>query len=33
MTHVPYRNNTAIIADIAAGHVQLGFAELGARFR
>jgi tripartite-type tricarboxylate transporter receptor subunit TctC len=30
MTHVPYRNSPQSIADIAAGHVQLGFAEAGA---
>ena len=30
MTHVPYRNTPQSIADIAAGHVQLGFAEAGA---
>jgi tripartite-type tricarboxylate transporter receptor subunit TctC len=30
MTHVPYRNSPQAIADIAAGHVNLGFAEAGA---
>ncbi|CAN0449245.1 unnamed protein product, partial [Phaeothamnion confervicola] len=30
MTHVPYRNTPQSIADIAAGHVALGFAEAGA---
>lgn len=30
MTHVPYRNTPQSILDIAAGHVQLGFAEAGA---
>jgi putative tricarboxylic transport membrane protein len=30
MTHVPYRNSPQSIADIAAGHVDLGFAEAGA---
>jgi tripartite-type tricarboxylate transporter receptor subunit TctC len=30
MTHVPYRNTPQSITDIAAGHVQLGFAEAGA---
>jgi tripartite-type tricarboxylate transporter receptor subunit TctC len=30
MTHVPYRNSTQSITDIAAGHVNLGFAEAGA---
>ena len=30
MTHVPYRNTPQSIQDIAAGHVQLGFAEAGA---
>ena len=30
ITHVPYRNTPQSIADIAAGHVQLGFAEVGA---
>ena len=30
MTHVPYRNTPQSIADIVAGHVQLGFAEAGA---
>ena len=30
ITHVPYRNTPQSIADIAAGHVQLGFAEAGA---
>jgi tripartite-type tricarboxylate transporter receptor subunit TctC len=30
MTHVPYRNTPQSIADIAAGHVQLGFVEAGA---
>ena len=30
MTHVPYRSSPQSIADIAAGHVNLGFAEAGA---
>ena len=30
MTHVPYRSSPQAIADIAAGHVNLGFAEAGA---
>jgi tripartite-type tricarboxylate transporter receptor subunit TctC len=30
MTHVPYRNTGQSISDIAAGHVNLGFAEAGA---
>ena len=30
MTHVPYRASTQSITDIAAGHVNLGFAEVGA---
>src|SRR5215813_1917079 len=30
MTHVPYRNTPQSVADIAAGHVALGFAEAGA---
>ena len=30
MTHVPYRSTPQSIADIAAGHVALGFAEAGA---
>jgi tripartite-type tricarboxylate transporter receptor subunit TctC len=30
MTHVPYRVSTQGITDIAAGHVNLGFAEAGA---
>ena len=30
MTHVPYRNSPQSITDIAAGHVNLGFAETGA---
>ena len=30
ITHVPYRNTPQSITDIAAGHVQLGFAEVGA---
>ena len=30
MTHVPYRNTPQSITDIAAGHVNLGFAEAGA---
>jgi tripartite-type tricarboxylate transporter receptor subunit TctC len=30
VTHVPYRNSAESIADIAAGHVNLGFAEAGA---
>ena len=30
MTHVPYRNSPQSITDIAAGHVNLGFAEIGA---
>lgn len=30
VTHVPYRNTPQSIQDIAAGHVQLGFAEAGA---
>ncbi len=30
MTHVPYRSTPQSITDIAAGHVQLGFAEAGA---
>jgi len=29
-THVPYRNSPQAIADIAAGHVNVGFAEAGA---
>jgi tripartite-type tricarboxylate transporter receptor subunit TctC len=29
-THVPYRNSPQAIADIAAGHVDFGFAEAGA---
>jgi tripartite-type tricarboxylate transporter receptor subunit TctC len=29
-THVPYRNTPQSIADIAAGHVNMGFAEAGA---
>ena len=30
MTHVPYRNSPQAIADVAAGHVPLTFAEAGA---
>jgi tripartite-type tricarboxylate transporter receptor subunit TctC len=30
MTHVPYRSSPQSISDIAAGHVDLGFAEAGA---
>jgi tripartite-type tricarboxylate transporter receptor subunit TctC len=30
MTHVPYRSSPQAISDIAAGHVDLGFAEAGA---
>ncbi len=30
ITHVPYRSSPQSIADIAAGHVNLGFAEAGA---
>jgi tripartite-type tricarboxylate transporter receptor subunit TctC len=30
MTHVPYRSSPQSISDIAAGHVNLGFAEAGA---
>jgi len=30
ITHVPYKNTPQSIADIAAGHVDLGFAEAGA---
>jgi tripartite-type tricarboxylate transporter receptor subunit TctC len=30
MTHVPYKNSPQSIADVAAGHVQLAFAEAGA---
>jgi tripartite-type tricarboxylate transporter receptor subunit TctC len=30
ITHVPYRSTPQSITDIAAGHVQLGFAEAGA---
>jgi tripartite-type tricarboxylate transporter receptor subunit TctC len=30
MTHVPYRNTPQSITDIAAGHVDVGFAEAGA---
>ncbi len=30
MTHVPYRGSPQSITDIAAGHVDLGFAEAGA---
>jgi tripartite-type tricarboxylate transporter receptor subunit TctC len=30
VTHVPYRNSPQSITDIAAGHVNLGFAEAGA---
>jgi tripartite-type tricarboxylate transporter receptor subunit TctC len=30
ITHVPYKNTPQSIADIAAGHVNLGFAEAGA---
>lgn len=30
ITHVPYRNTPQSIADIAAGHVDMGFAEAGA---
>jgi len=30
VTHVPYKNTPQSIADIAAGHVDLGFAEAGA---
>ena len=30
IAHVPYRNSPQAIADIAAGHVNMGFAEFGA---
>jgi tripartite-type tricarboxylate transporter receptor subunit TctC len=30
MTHVPYRNSSQAIGDVAAGHVSLSFAEAGA---
>jgi tripartite-type tricarboxylate transporter receptor subunit TctC len=30
LTHVPYRSSPQSIADIAAGHVNAGFAEAGA---
>jgi len=30
ITHVPYRNTPQSITDIAAGHVHLGFVEIGA---
>jgi tripartite-type tricarboxylate transporter receptor subunit TctC len=30
LTHVPYRNSPQAIADIAASHVNMGFAEAGA---
>jgi tripartite-type tricarboxylate transporter receptor subunit TctC len=30
MTHVPYRNTPQSVSDIAAGHVDVGFAEAGA---
>jgi tripartite-type tricarboxylate transporter receptor subunit TctC len=30
LTHVPYRSSPQSIADIAAGHVNVGFAEAGA---
>jgi tripartite-type tricarboxylate transporter receptor subunit TctC len=30
MTHVPYRNTGQSVADLAAGHVALGFVEAGA---
>ncbi|MEA2989518.1 MAG: hypothetical protein QOG83_2229 [Alphaproteobacteria bacterium] len=30
ITHVPYRNSPQSISDIVAGHVHLGFAEVGA---
>jgi tripartite-type tricarboxylate transporter receptor subunit TctC len=30
VTHVPYKNTPQSIQDIAAGHVQMGFAEAGA---
>ena len=30
ITHVPYKNSPQAIMDVAAGHVQLGFAEAGA---
>jgi len=30
ITHVPYRNTPQSISDIAAGHVDMGFAEAGA---
>lgn len=30
ITHVPYKNSPQSIADVAAGHVQLAFAEAGA---
>jgi tripartite-type tricarboxylate transporter receptor subunit TctC len=30
ITHVPYRNTPQSISDIAAGHVNMGFAEAGA---
>ena len=33
MTHVPYRNSPQSITDIAAGHVDLGFAEASASRR
>ena len=30
MVHVPYKNSPQSISDIAAGHVNLAFAEAGA---
>jgi tripartite-type tricarboxylate transporter receptor subunit TctC len=30
ITHIPYKNTPQSVSDIAAGHVQLGFAEAGA---
>jgi len=30
LTHVPYRSTPQSVADIAAGHIQFGFAEAGA---
>jgi len=30
ITHVPYKNSPQAIVDVAAGHVQLAFAEAGA---
>ena len=33
ITHVPYKNSPQSIVDVAAGHVQLAFAEAGASQR